>query len=376
MGISYRKSMKAGPFRINFSKSGVGLSTGIKGLRVGVNAKGKAYVGGGVAGFQYRQNLGSSVKGGSIPIDDTSVEFPVEQATKQTTILEQFLFMSGIVGIVLLSIFLGWTGFAISIGLIFAALYILNARVTAISFLDKHISDPLDESKLNALKERIHKIKSFSKYPDEIFQHYLITHVKNSFNDRKLSNEEKLLLLEFKNNLSSEAFENAIMSGFAAILLEAVEDEDFSEDEKNFLNEFIELVQLQNGIKEMLDELINYFSQIENLRNAEAIENITPSVSVGDGNEIFYYETKATIQKSKNISEEGTILISDKNLHIYTGGHTKVKITEIMEMSCDRIALGSLFITVRNRKTPLQIKCDDTLIALEFLRKMKSWSER
>jgi hypothetical protein len=43
MGWSLRRSKKIGPFRINLSKSGIGLSAGIKGLRVGRDAKGRTY---------------------------------------------------------------------------------------------------------------------------------------------------------------------------------------------------------------------------------------------------------------------------------------------------------------------------------------------
>ena len=35
MGFYYRKSVRVGPFRINLSKSGVGLSTGVPGFRTG-----------------------------------------------------------------------------------------------------------------------------------------------------------------------------------------------------------------------------------------------------------------------------------------------------------------------------------------------------
>lgn len=38
MGISFRKSKSFGPLRLNFSKKGVGLSLGVKGLRVGTKA--------------------------------------------------------------------------------------------------------------------------------------------------------------------------------------------------------------------------------------------------------------------------------------------------------------------------------------------------
>lgn len=40
MGWRYRKSVKAGPFRLNFSKSGIGYSVGSKHYRVTKTAKG------------------------------------------------------------------------------------------------------------------------------------------------------------------------------------------------------------------------------------------------------------------------------------------------------------------------------------------------
>lgn len=42
MGLKFRKSINIGPLRINFSKSGVGFSMGVKGFRVGRSATGKA----------------------------------------------------------------------------------------------------------------------------------------------------------------------------------------------------------------------------------------------------------------------------------------------------------------------------------------------
>lgn len=44
MGFYIRKSFKLGPIRFNLSKSGVGVSAGVKGARVGVNPKGKKYL--------------------------------------------------------------------------------------------------------------------------------------------------------------------------------------------------------------------------------------------------------------------------------------------------------------------------------------------
>jgi uncharacterized membrane protein len=59
MGIKFRKSFKAGPVKVNLSKSGIGASVGIKGARIGVDAKGNTYAAGGKGGIYFRENLGN-----------------------------------------------------------------------------------------------------------------------------------------------------------------------------------------------------------------------------------------------------------------------------------------------------------------------------
>lgn len=57
MGFYLKKSINFGPLRFNFSKSGVGLSAGVKGFRVGTGPRG-GYVHMGRGGLYYRQPLG------------------------------------------------------------------------------------------------------------------------------------------------------------------------------------------------------------------------------------------------------------------------------------------------------------------------------
>lgn len=57
MPFYIRKSVSAGPFRFNFSKSGVGLSVGVRGFRVGTGPRGH-YVHAGRGGLCYRSSLG------------------------------------------------------------------------------------------------------------------------------------------------------------------------------------------------------------------------------------------------------------------------------------------------------------------------------
>jgi hypothetical protein len=57
MGFYFRKSAKLGPFRLNFSKSGIGMSAGVKGMRIGRGPRGNYIHMTGPFGIQYRQSL-------------------------------------------------------------------------------------------------------------------------------------------------------------------------------------------------------------------------------------------------------------------------------------------------------------------------------
>ncbi|HEV2175512.1 MAG TPA: DUF4236 domain-containing protein [Nitrospira sp.] len=43
MGWNWRKSINVGPLRINLTKRGIGYSAGVRGFRMGRNAKGQNY---------------------------------------------------------------------------------------------------------------------------------------------------------------------------------------------------------------------------------------------------------------------------------------------------------------------------------------------
>jgi hypothetical protein len=59
MGFYFRKSVKFGPIRFNFSKSGIGVSAGVKGARISAGPRG-TYVHAGRNGFYYSQRIGQS----------------------------------------------------------------------------------------------------------------------------------------------------------------------------------------------------------------------------------------------------------------------------------------------------------------------------
>lgn len=59
MGFYIRKSLSVGPLRLNLSKSGIGVSAGIPGFRVG-SGPGGNYVHAGRGGFYYRKSLSNN----------------------------------------------------------------------------------------------------------------------------------------------------------------------------------------------------------------------------------------------------------------------------------------------------------------------------
>ena len=64
MGFRFKKSIKAGPVRVNFSKSGIGFSAGVKGARITKPAKGKARTTVGIpgTGLSYSKTVGGKKK--------------------------------------------------------------------------------------------------------------------------------------------------------------------------------------------------------------------------------------------------------------------------------------------------------------------------
>jgi len=50
MAWRFRRSLKLGPLKLNFSKSGVGYSVGVRGFRVGKDAKGRSYTAASIPG--------------------------------------------------------------------------------------------------------------------------------------------------------------------------------------------------------------------------------------------------------------------------------------------------------------------------------------
>jgi len=92
MAFYLRKAFKVGPLRLNLSKSGLGLSAGVTGARIGLSPKG-AYVHGGRHGIYYRKYLkkGKGNPTGSRPVTKSSSTLaPTSYIPNETEVLKQW----------------------------------------------------------------------------------------------------------------------------------------------------------------------------------------------------------------------------------------------------------------------------------------------
>ena len=74
MGYFFRRSARLGPFRLNFSKSGIGASVGVKGARLTMTPRGTTYITVGRNGFYYRETISSGPRSGQPPLAPPLVE--------------------------------------------------------------------------------------------------------------------------------------------------------------------------------------------------------------------------------------------------------------------------------------------------------------
>jgi hypothetical protein len=81
MGFYIRKSISVGPIRFNLSKSGIGTSVGVKGLRLGSGPRGN-YIHMGRKGLYFRKSLGPSSSSTSRGYQPQDIEINPEQTVE------------------------------------------------------------------------------------------------------------------------------------------------------------------------------------------------------------------------------------------------------------------------------------------------------
>jgi len=374
MAYGFRKSMKVGGMRVNFSKSGVGVSTGIKGLRVGVNAKGKSYVSAGRNGLYYRKTIGSnSVRNTNYSNNSTTPQ----TSTKGCLIAITFIFF-------IIGLFIPFLLIIPAAIIIVSILYKVAANAEgkkleeykrkinlAISSMDidKLLSE-LSEFKNQGIREE--KIQS---YLDSIYKDLLYKIIE----DHKISEEERNIIDFFQTNLSKVQLDKINIDVIEEIVDEIISVSRITEDEEQYLNEVFSAISIPEQQKNEFINTVERFKKIEKIKeNGLQPLNIEDEVVVG---RICYFKERVELLKSRTLKEDkffenngsGLFYITNDSIDIIADGHKKIKIKDIISVEDKN---KTLEIVILNRQTPYYFESDDAILISIIIQEVQNKNKR
>lgn len=262
MGFGFRKSMSLGGLgRVNFSGRGIGVSTGIKGLRVGVNSRG-TYVSGGAGGFYFRENMSSNSRQGGQNNQGESGQ-GTASGSEKGCLMAIYLITTFILG----AIAFHFRG-PLSIGLF--ALFAGAGAFVAISeyytsALKKKITEAIEDAITNNTplpQETIEKMKKLSAPAREsvALQAYIML-CENVAKDYVIDENERKLIREISAFLSFEQKIKVNELAAAAVISEVVKDNEVSSHEEGLLHQMIESFQMTQATIDQIHNVINSYRQ-------------------------------------------------------------------------------------------------------------------
>jgi hypothetical protein len=371
MATFIRKSVKFGPCRVNLSKSGVGTSFGVKGLRVGVNSKGKTYAAGGRHGLYFRESLDSSGKSNGVK-SNTSMPY----ATSEQKSGNGFLYV--LYAAILILSFIYPILFVASI----PCTLIIIGKIVAKQKLKKFkntflitLDELLAKKDVNGINEIISQIPENIKNEVERITFILNIYSKiacSFLEDNIIDDDEKKVLENIISIVSPSVLQQINIVLVNEILKNAVSDKRISNEEEELINKCINLFQLYD-IKNEINQTINDYKQLEIIESSE-LPIIKPSNNINDDSP-FHYENDCQFKKSRTQKGEqyieddsvGKLLVSSKNIHFVSNGHKTTKISSIISID---IVDKNIEMIVNNRKTPYYFSVNNPISLLGIMKKL------
>ena len=372
MGIFFRKSISLGPLRFNLSGSGIGVSTGIKGLRVGVSGKGKAYVAGGRGGLYFRQYAsGSRSSRRSAPVEVSPA--PVATPAKPANFLAALIMVTvalAVLGFLRFEFFIA-AGAAGAVVIIVAIIQIISrSRLKA---WRNGMADAIktgDRGKIKEISGEIASLKDTKKRQALLAQFYPDL-VLSFFHDRALDKDEEEIHALYNLSLPDDVVKNINFHMVNELLHSIALDRRIDEGEEALVRRTAALLKLPE-MNEEINRVVRDYRELEKIETG-GLMPIKPKMNINDASEC-YYEGACTVMKRKTSGgvaevlpdKEGTLLITRDNLHIVTDGHTAIKATNIIKI--EKHDEGTLEMVLNNRKTPLYIQVKDPMAVMGMVK--------
>ncbi len=418
MGFYLRKSFRLGPVRLNLSKSGLGISAGVRGARIGMTSSGKSYVHAGRGGLYLRQNLASSTKratgstrlnstmGPTIITEATGVTFGASIDRSPKPSLHSTLirvrkplgrfFLLPCLGLVMLLIAiagdessgLSATILILSIPLLTLwpiPLLIERSKIRAADALGSTLAENLSgiegltPENISRMTEALADNSVSKVEVDRICRLAYLSVVISIVEDRQVSAVESTMLeqLERLLNIPAEFVREARREAYREVYLKIVSDNDLTEAEE------IELEHVRSALRidesEIQDEL-NFVAVLRNIRDIRNgdLREIETNHRL-QKSEVCYFESSARLLKMRNlrsfqeagqrykvrgyvIDKEGTMIVTNKRLLIIHEGTTSVPLAKILDLEVD-VDDCVLMIAKDGSSTPVIVTTREALVA-------------
>ncbi|MCK9431423.1 MAG: DUF4236 domain-containing protein [Candidatus Omnitrophica bacterium] len=419
MGWYIRKSFSAGPVRFNLSKSGLGLSFGVKGARVGVGPKG-AYSHFGAGGLYYRTpyvSPGPTVNlQNDISLGENGALFNKKQINRKRLDIEFYFNVKKETEWMCLTV---GTAFFITTGVVcksvsfgagttFLILGIVAYFWVIFSNIERWILKQKSDSLYSKLKTEcckyekddfvvdVAKLKEVANKCRQnldigYFKRALCLFYKDYLNsvisDFRISDKERdnLQAVEEALNLDEDLLKKIKLYVFNRVYLFMVEDKILTKEEEADIFKIKNIFSLKDA------DVIEEMETLKLLRETREIiekdlQPIDVDISLGK-NEISYHQTMGRIVKEKTLKsyqeqgvrhaikglvteKEGMLYLTSQRMIIVGEGVYNIKLSKIYNIETD-IDKNTIAIDIDGRKNPLILTVPDSLIFSTKLNKLK-----
>lgn len=415
VGFYLRKSFRLGPVRLNLSKSGIGVSAGVKGARIGVNSRGRAYTHVGRGGVYHRQALGfngSGVRTGGerageieeLNTDPGTTYAPTSFSIERGPLLEGYPRRSTPTGLFVF-------GFSVAVVVAFGALSRLGAEIgpahvalgfaiplravalfVAIRMRAKNASNAniarelagviqdarsLTDAELSRIKCILSKEDLYQEEKTFGCAQIYIAAMTAVVEDRRVEADELFLLDQLKNafQLEEKFVERVRVDCFRSAYLEAIADHELENREEETLDHIRqELGISDSAIAEEL-EILQQLREIRVIRGGQLPE-LEPYVKL-QKSESCHYIGVGRILKSKVlrrfqqdgqkfserglvIDKEGTLAVTNKRILLVHSGTTSIQLEKIVDLFVD-VDQNLLSVTKDGAQKPIYITTPDAM---------------
>jgi hypothetical protein len=423
MGWYIRKAFSAGPARLNLSKSGLGLSFGVKGARLGVGPRG-VYTHLGRGGLYYRSPYGSSridVQRTNEPQEDVSLsrsealfddkqinyrQLSLDFSFKISKKKEWIFFVIGTVFFFIASqlnnyIYFNWLLLAVTLGII---MYFLVVLYNVKYWILKQKSDRLygrlkkecckydnDDFKVDTgkLKEITEKYRT--RLDEGYFKRALYCFYKDYLNsiisDCRISEQEKdeFQKVEDLLKLDKELLKKIKRWIFNRAYLIVIKDKILTKEEEGDIFRIKDILSLgENDVAEEL-ETLNLLKEARKTEEGN-LNPINVNFSLSK-DEVCYHQTRGRVVKEKilrsyqeqgvrhNIKglvteKEGDLYLTSQRIIIVGEGVYNIKLEKIFDIETD-IDKNAISMDIDGRKSSLILTVPDSLIFSAKLNKLK-----